>query len=321
MLPGMDADIRAFLDHLKLERNLADHSLRAYTLDLEHFYDFTVAEGRRPAKADRDLVRAYLAGLHDHLAPSSVARRLSAIRSFFRYLQQADRIAHNPTDGLRGPRQVETLPRTLSVDEMLQLLSPPGGDSDPLLHVRDLAILELLYGAGLRVSECTGLDVMHVRTDERLVRVRGKGRKTRIVPFGTKAVEALAAWMPARRELLLRCPPDQRADAEKALFLNWRGSRLTSRSVGRMMEKLCQQAELHKSVNPHALRHSFATHLLDAGGGIREIQELLGHARLSTTQRYTHTSMAALQRTYDRAHPRAHRRPSEDAPTAPAGGA
>jgi integrase/recombinase XerC len=195
----------------------------------------------------------------------------------------------------------------LSVDETIALLAKPldGEDGDPLLHLRDLAILEMLYGAGLRVSECTGLDLQSVRQAERMVWVRGKGRKTRVIPFGTKALEALRNWLPARAELLQRCPLELRAEAERALFLNWRGSRLTSRSVGRMLEKRCLQAGLLKTVNPHALRHSFATHLLDAGGDIREIQELLGHARLSTTQRYTHTSMGALLKTYDRAHPRA----------------
>lgn len=303
----MDADIRAFLQHTKFEQNLSEHSQRAYTLDLEDFFDFTVAAGSAPVRADREMVREYVANLHDKLAASSVSRRLSALRSFFKFMQRIGRLEHSPIDGLRGPRQTRTLPKMLSVDETIALLAKPldGEDGDPLLHLRDLAILEMLYGAGLRVSECTGLDLQSVRQAERMVWVRGKGRKTRVIPFGTKALEALRNWLPARAELLQRCPLDLRAEAERALFLNWRGSRLTSRSVGRMLEKRCLQAGLLKTVNPHALRHSFATHLLDAGGDIREIQELLGHARLSTTQRYTHTSMGALLKTYDRAHPRA----------------
>jgi len=300
----MDADIRAFLSHLKHERNLSEHSLRAYTIDLGHFFDFAVAAGTSPARADRDLLREYLADLHGQLAASSVARRMSAIRSFYKYMQRIGKIDHSPADGLRGPRQDKKLPRMLSVDEMIALLSGPQ-DGDPLLQLRDLAILELIYGAGLRVSECTGLDCQHVRRDERLVRVKGKGRKTRIVPFGSKALDALGNYLPVRAELLRRAAPPDRADAENALFLNWRGGRLTSRSVGRMLEKRCMEAGLHKVVNPHALRHSFATHLLDAGGDIREIQELLGHARLSTTQRYAHASIGHLLKTYDRAHPRA----------------
>jgi integrase/recombinase XerC len=303
----MDDDIRAFHKHLKYERNLSEHSLRAYGLDLEHFFDFLQAAGSSPARADRDLVREYVADLHDKLAASSVSRRMSALRSFYRFLQTIERVEVNPLEGLKGPRQAKTLPNMLSVDETIELLKmePDGQVEDPLLHLRDVAILEMLYGAGLRVSECTGLDVQSVRQSERLVWVRGKGRKTRVIPFGTKALDAVRDWLPARAELLSRCTPGERADAEKALFLNWRGSRLTSRSVGRMLEKRCLQAGLLKSVNPHALRHSFATHLLDAGGDIREIQELLGHARLSTTQRYAHASIGHLMKTYDRAHPRA----------------
>lgn len=307
----MDADVRKFLQHVQLEKNLSKHSIRAYTLDLEHFFDFTVAAGSSPAGADRELVRDYVASLHDALAPSSVARRLSALRTFFRFLIQEGRCDSSPMEGLRGPRQNQPLPKMLSVDEMIALLSKPldGDDGDPLLQLRDLAILEMLYGAGLRVSECVGLDLANVRQSERLVWVRGKGRKTRVVPFGTKALQAVRDWLPARAELLQRCTPGKaRDDAEKALFLNWRGTRLSARSVGRMLEKRCVQAGLHKVVNPHALRHSFATHLLDAGGDIREIQELLGHARLSTTQRYTKTTTAHLVRVYDRAHPRAHLR-------------
>ncbi len=307
ILVAMDI-LAAWLKHLQFERNLSAHSLRAYTVDLEHFCDFLTAQDSNPISADRELIREYAASLHDKMQPSSVARRLSALRTFYKYLCRTGRLETNPIDGLRGPRQPKTLPKMLSIDEMLALLCKPldGLDGDPLLHTRDMAILELLYGAGLRVSECTGLDWVHVRLDERLVRVRGKGRKTRIVPFGTKAVTALVAWRAARQELLDRCSADERADAEKALFLNWRGSRLSARSVARMLEKRCLLAGLHRCVNPHALRHSFATHLLDAGSDIREIQELLGHARLSSTQRYTHASIAQLQRTYDRAHPRAH---------------
>lgn len=303
----MDADIHAFLRYIQTERRLAAHSSRAYTLDLEHFYDWCTAADTSTRNASREHIREYLMDLHAQLAPSSVARRLSALKSFYRFLVQCGRLETCPTDGLRGPKQAKLLPNLLSVDEMIALLSPPlaGAEGDPLLQLRDLAILELLYGAGLRVSELTGLDGGHVQLAERLVRVRGKGQKTRIVPFGQKAAQALRTYAPARLALLERCPLPLRADAERALFLNWRGSRLTARSVGRMLEKRCLIAGLHKTTHPHALRHSFATHLLDAGGDIREIQELLGHARLSTTQRYAHASMGLLLRDYDRAHPRA----------------
>lgn len=301
--------VDAFLAHLQVERALSAHSLRAYAADLAHFCDWLARDGGAPETASRDAVHNYLADLHDQLAPSSVARRMSTLRTFYRFLLRRGRVTHSPVEGVRGPRQVRTLPRMLSVDEVIALLSAPlqGDDGDPLLHLRDLALIELAYGAGLRVSELVGLDVIHVRHSERLLRVRGKGKKTRIVPFGSKALEALARWMPARAELLRRCPAGQRIreDADRALFLNWRGSRLSTRSVARMLEKRCAQAGFHRCINPHALRHSFATHLLDAGGDVREVQELLGHARLSTTQRYTHASTAHLMRVYDQAHPRA----------------
>lgn len=310
-MSGTYSHIDQFLRHIELERNLSTHSVRAYRLDLEHFFEHAQANNVDLLQADAEFVREYTASLHDLLAPSSLARRLSALRTFFKYLRMRGYVQGGPMDGLRGPRQVKSLPKMLNVDEMIALLSMPleGDDGDPLLHVRDVCILEVIYGAGLRVSECVGLELLNVSAGERLLRVKGKGRKTRIVPFGRKALEALGKWLVARREILARCPQGKLADdAQKALFLNWRGSRLSARSVGRMLEKRCLQAGLHKTVNPHALRHSFATHLLDAGSDIREIQELLGHARLSTTQRYTHLSMASLMRTYDSAHPHALRK-------------
>ncbi|MBI5607441.1 MAG: tyrosine recombinase XerC [Deltaproteobacteria bacterium] len=301
--------VDAFLHHLKVERSLSEHSVRAYAVDLAHYAEWLETVGRTVENAERDAVHEYLASLHDHLAPSSVARRMSTIRSFYKFLQRMDRVSSSPIEGVRGPRQAKTLPRMLSVDEIIALLTRPleGDDGDPLLQLRDVALIELMYGAGLRVSELVGLDVLHVRDAERLVRVRGKGKKTRIVPYGSKAQEALRAYLPARLALLERSRQAgaERRDAETALFLNWRGTRLSTRSVARMLEKRCLQAGFHATINPHALRHSFATHLLDAGGDIREVQELLGHARLSTTQRYTHASTAHLMRVYDKAHPRA----------------
>lgn len=308
--------VQRYLDHLKLERNLTDNSLRANRVDLAHYAEWLAQHKVDPSTASRDHVHEYLAELHDQLAASSMARRLSSLRSLHKWLVQTGICTTDPTTGLRGPRQEKTLPRMLSVDEMIALLAQPlaGADGDPLLQVRDLAILELIYGAGLRVSECVGLDLPDVRHAERLVWVRGKGRKTRVVPFGSKAEAALQGWLAVRDQLLGNCPASKRTDAQKALFLNWRGSRLSTRSVARMLEKRSQMAGMHRVVNPHALRHSFATHLLDAGGDIREIQELLGHARLSTTQRYAHASLGHLLRTYDNAHPRAKLRDVAAAP-------
>lgn len=309
-VPALREAVDAFLSHVRVERSLSENSVRAYAVDLAHFAEWLDRQGMQLESAERDLVHTYLADLHDQLAPSSVARRMSTLRTFYRFLQRMGRVTSSPIEGIRGPRQPKTLPRMLSVDEVIALLTMPleGDDGDPLLQLRDVALIELMYGAGLRVSELVGLDLIHVRHAERLLRVRGKGKKTRIVPFGTKALEALADYLPARLELQarLRTPGKAQQDATQALFLNWRGSRLSTRSVARMLEKRCAQAGFHRSVNPHALRHSFATHLLDAGGDVREVQELLGHARLSTTQRYTHTSTAHLMRVYDKAHPRAH---------------
>ncbi len=302
--------VDSYLEHLRFERHLSDHSVRCYAADLANWGEWLSRQQSDVLSADRDQVHAYIADLHDQLAPSSVARRLSALRSLYRYLIVRGRLKASPVEGLRGPKQAKTLPKMLSVDEVIALLTLPleGDDGDPALQLRDVALIELMYGAGLRVSELTGLDLLSVDLLERLVRVRGKGKKTRIVPFGGKAREALLAWLPARAELLSRCKEAGKAltDAHKALFLNWRGTRLSSRSVGRMLEKRCAQSGMHKVINPHALRHSFATHILDAGGDVREVQELLGHARLSTTQRYTHASMGYLMKVYDMAHPRAH---------------
>lgn len=302
--------VDAYIEHLQVERQLSGHSVRCYAADLAHWAEWLQTQQRDVLTAERDDVHEYIANLHGQLAPSSVARRLSSLRSLYRYLIVRGRLKASPVEGLRGPKQPKTLPKMLSVDEVIALLSKPleGDDGDPVLQLRDVALIELMYGAGLRVSELTGLDVLSVDLTERLVRVRGKGKKTRIVPFGSKAQQALMIWLRHRGELLGRCKEAGKVltDAQKALFLNWRGSRLSSRSVGRMLEKRCAQAGLHKIINPHALRHSFATHILDAGGDVREVQELLGHARLSTTQRYTHASLNHLMRVYDSAHPRAH---------------
>jgi len=299
-------DIDAFLDYLKHERNSSAQTLRAYAADLVDYSRF--AGDRDPATLDREDIREYLMGLHDTHAASSVGRRLAAIRAFHHYLVREGKREDDPTDGLRSPKKPIILPRFLTIDEILALLDagfPP--ESDEPLDLRDRAILELIYGAGLRVSECAGVNVETLDLSQRLVRVVGKGRKTRIVPFGTKAREAIERWLGARGRLL----QDHRGGDVHALFLNRRGGRLTTRTMARMLEVRLVRAGIAKHASPHALRHSFATHLLGAGGDIRIIQELLGHARLSTTQRYTHVSIDALVQTYDDAHPRARRTGSD----------
>ncbi len=302
---SLEHDITAFIKHLRYERNLSPHSLRAYGTDLDDFAGFAGEELGLQCSTEigREELRRYGASLHGTLQASSIARRLSVLRSFFRFLQRIGSIDVDPSAGLRNPRQQTILPKLLNVDEVLQLLRHVETGAQAALEARDRAIVELLYGAGLRVSECVSLDLLSVELDERLVRVVGKGRKERIVPFGSHAQEELRRWLEVRDQVLSR-RKDRRKE-EPALLLNTRGTRLGVRSVRRMMHNRCLQAGLHRSVGPHGLRHSFATHLLDAGADIREVQELLGHAQLSTTQRYTHTSLIGLQRVYDKAHPRA----------------
>jgi integrase/recombinase XerC len=247
-------------------------------------------------------LRAYLAWLHEQqYARSTIARRIASIRSWCRFLCRQGLLANNPAVGLRGPRQERKLPHFLTREDMLRLLEAPPAATP--LGLRDRAILEALYSAGLRVSELTGLDLADVDLDSGLATVRGKGRRERLALFGPQAVEALQAWLAARTAMLAKRGPA--ALRNEALFLNKSGSRLTSRSVGRLLEKYLAMAGLDPRTSPHTLRHSFATHLLDAGADIRSVQELLGHRNLTTTQIYTHVTTQRLRDSYHRAHPRA----------------
>lgn len=303
---AVEPDIDAFMVHLRFERNLSSHSLRAYTMDLTHFAEWVHGqpEFEGLASVDREGVRRYSASLHEQLAAASISRRLACLRSFYGFLRRTDQIQVDPAEGLRNPRGPTHLPRFLGVDDTLLLLRHVQVTARAELEARDQAIVELTYGAGLRVAECVGLDVGSVDLEGQTLRVFGKGRKERMTPFGEFARDALTLWL-QERSVLAECRAGRVAKDPDALFLNRSGGRLTTRSVHRMLERRCLLAGLSRSVGPHGLRHSFATHLLDAGADIREVQELLGHARLSTTQRYTHTSTAALQRVYDRSHPRA----------------
>ena len=302
----VDADIDAYVVHLRFERNLSKHSLRAYGMDLEHFSGFVrdtlSLAGVRDV--DRQGLRRYGASLHGDLSAASIARRLSCLRGLYGFLHRLGEIDVDPTDGLRNPRGEHSLPRFLGVDDAILLLRHVEPTSQPELEARDRAMVELIYGAGVRVAECVGLDLSDVDLTDGVLRVFGKGKKERLAPFGQFAQDAVSDWLVHRLELLQRPPGRTPRDLE-ALFINRRGGRLTPRSVRRMLEARCLRAGLLRQIGPHGLRHSFATHLLDAGADIREVQELLGHARLSTTQRYTHTSTVALQRVYDAAHPRA----------------
>jgi integrase/recombinase XerC len=305
----MSDRLAAFLRHLAVERNASAHTLRSYANDLTDFQRFVAARGDHDlADADARAVRAWLAALHARgLAAVSVARKLAAVRSLFRFLVRRGVLDGNPAREVRSPRQPRKLVTFLPIDEVTELVDgrTVGGAS----RARDLAILELLYATGLRVSELAGLDLEAMDRDERTVRVLGKGRKERIVPYGGQAARALEAWL------------DCRGEAEGALFTNARGGRLTVRSVHTIVRRSAHAAGLTRRVSPHTLRHTFATHLLDGGADLRAIQELLGHSRLSTTQRYTHVGAEQLMKVYDRAHPRARSTGASAATTSPAASA
>jgi len=292
----MNAWIERFEEHLQLERNLSPHTLAAYGRDLREFQAFLLAQ--KPGQSepltqvDQILLRRYLALLHKKISKTSIARKLAALRTFFRYLVREGGLETNPGELVGTPRREKPLPKTLSVDEAFALME--GGEGDDLLALRDRAIVETLYSCGLRVSELTGLDVRGLDLEQGLVRVAGKGRKERIVPVGSKACAALRDYLEARGNPTLEAP----------LFLNHRGGRLTPRSVERNLKRQLLQGGVTKNATPHSLRHSFATHLLDGGADLRAIQELLGHASLSTTQKYTQVSVDQLLAVYDRAHPR-----------------
>ncbi len=285
--------LAAYDAHLRSERHVSPHTLRAYRTDLRQFLAFLGAGGL--ARADADAIRHWLRVLDGTVERASIARKLAAVRGLFRFLVESGRRASDPTIGLATPKMRRKLPAHLTLDDVDRLLAAPPGDG--VLGLRDRAILELLYSAGLRVSELTGLDWADVDAAAGSVRVLGKGRKERVVPVGRPALAALARYRAAAAEAGVPV-------AAGPVFRNARGGRLTSRSVARLMTRWVT-ASWTTRATPHALRHTFATHLLGAGADLRAIQELLGHATLSTTQRYTHVDLRRMMDAYDRAHPRA----------------
>ena len=301
---ALERDIVQFEQHLRSERGLSSHTLRNYGMDIRQFARFLTNQASTPAHASvawRNVepveVRAFLASGHGRLSPATLSRKLSALRTFFKYLLREGRVERNPAQHVERMKQPRMHPDFLSVDDMFRLLDIPSPDS--ALGVRDRAILELIYGSGIRVGELESLDLSQLDLDNRLLLVKGKGRKERVVPVGTAAAKALEAYLRLRPKHYGETPHPS------ALFLNYRGGRLTSRSVERIVKRYCLLAGLVRQVGPHALRHSFATHLLAGGADLRSIQELLGHASLSTTQRYTHVAVEQLMEVYDKAHPRA----------------
>jgi integrase/recombinase XerC len=308
-------DVRAFLAFLRYNRNVSPQTVRAYATDLEQFVAFLAARaGCRPSQVpvthvEADAVRAFLGDQHTRgLSRATSARRLAAVRTFARYLVREERLADDPTSIVSAPRQERALPAHLVHDEIARLLAAP--DLETPAGRRDRAILELFYASGLRLSELADLDLADLNLSSRIVRVRGKGGKERLVPFHRAAAEAIRAMMPDRRVLPAPAPARGRGDTRHArardpLFVNLRGGRLTTRSIDRIVRRYVREAGLGQSISPHALRHTFATHLLQAGADLRVIQELLGHARLNTTQRYTHLDVGRLMDVYREAHPKA----------------
>ena len=285
--------VEAWATHLRTERSSSAHTVRAYLADVRQFLALAGASGiQRIGAGD---VRHWLRSLDGAADRTSIARKLSAVRGFFRFLVTTGRLRTDPTIGVSTPKTRKKLPTHLSLDEVDRLLTTPNGDA--LTGLRDRAILEVLYSSGLRVSELTGLDWTDVDRQAETLRVLGKGRKERIVPVGRPALRALEAY---RRACAERGWPT----TSGPVFRNARGGRLTSRSVARSMERYVAASGTSKAT-PHALRHTFATHLLGGGADLRAIQELLGHASLATTQRYTHVDLRRLMDAYDRAHPRA----------------
>ena len=299
MQPKAAAWIGRYLAHLRTERRLSPHTESAYQRDLDALVAY--CDGEKIAawkQLDNFHVRTFAAREHrDGLNPRSVQRRLSALRGFFNYLIREKVLESNPAADIRAPKAAKRLPKTLDVDQVATLLERKPTDA---LSRRDLAMLELLYSSGLRLAELAGLDVTDLDLADRTVRVLGKGSKTRVLPVGGKAVTALRAWLGERKSLV--------KDGAGALFVGQNGRRLGARAIQRRIGRWAAGSNLNVPVHPHLLRHSFATHLLESSRDLRGVQELLGHADISTTQVYTHLDFAHLARIYDESHPRARRR-------------
>ena len=292
-----------FLTHLSLEKNASDKTVKSYREDLTQALTFARERTKKsqtdPADWNTRLLRAFVSWLHEKgYAKSTVARRLAALRSFGKFLCRAGTLKDNPAKGLRGPRPDKKLPHFLTLADIQKLLvSPPDAD---WAGRRDRAFLETLYSAGIRVSELVGLNLLDADLTEGIVIVRGKGKKERLALLGPEAIAAVNRWLVDRAALLAKVKKES-----NAVFLNKNGGRLTVRSIGRLLAKHLKSAGLDPRTSPHTLRHSFATHLLDAGADIRGVQELLGHKSLATTQVYTHVTTKRLQESYRKAHPRA----------------
>ena len=317
----MDSAVKQFLTYLRSVRNSSPHTIRSYQNDLGQFLTFLTPPGTpmpRPQDVTHLMIREFVAHMHDlRLEKSSIARKLAAIRSFFKYAVREGAVVRNPARMVATPKLPKRIPSVLSAEDLNAFLdsvtagAPSSSgrrthasaqEESRLMVKRDRAILELLYASGLRVSELTGLNLADIDRKELMLRVRGKGSKERIVPYGGKAEQAIEAYEPVHQEILNKA--GSRGDRQ-AVFLNHHGTRLTPRSVARIVKKYARLMNINWDLHPHSLRHAFATHLLADGADLRAIQELLGHSSLSTTQRYTHATIRQLLEVYDKAHPRA----------------
>lgn len=329
----MKPTIQKYLEYLRSVRNASPHTLINYGHDLEQFVAFLTPPGAETPGLEQithHIIREFVGHLHESgMEKSSIARKLAALRSFFKYCVREGKLKENPARLVPTPKLPKRIPAVLSAEEMNGFLNQLGGgepqaargrrkprmataprqgipiEEDSLLLPRDRAILELLYAAGLRVSELTGLNLIDMDQKDQMLRVRGKGNKERIVPYGQKAAQALKTYWPVRESLLQECDEAGRRASSEAVFLNYRGRRLTQRSIGRIVKKYVRLVNVNWDLHPHSLRHAFATHLLADGADLRAIQELLGHQSLSTTQKYTHASMRQLMDIYDKSHPHA----------------
>ena len=296
----MHSAVDGFLRSLRIERNASPLTLKSYAEDFNSLFDYLqdrVGRIPEPSETDISMLRGYVAYLHEcQYAKTTIARRLACLRSFFRYCAREKLTSSNPAKSLRTPRTGRKLPSFLTTQQAVTLIEAP--PSDEPAGLRDRAMLETMYSAGLRVAELVGLNLADWDQDANVLRVRGKGRKERIAPVGQHASAALHEWL-AVRDVAEDALPEER----DAIFLNRFGKRLTTRSVGRMLEKYVKANGLDSKVSPHSMRHTFATHMLDGGADLRSVQELLGHKSLTTTQIYTHVSTQRMRETYDKAHP------------------
>lgn len=290
--------IQDFIETLSSEKGYSPNTCRAYKNDLLEFCTYLTNSNLPldPLRIDGLVIRSYLGFLHKKDKKTSIARKLSALRSFLRFLVKTGRVIENPAEGVLTPKQNKCIPNYLSVDDMFRLLAVP--QKDTILGKRNQAILEALYSTGVRISELAGLNIADVDFNAMIIRVLGKGNKERFVPIGTKALSAIQRYMDERIKR------EGKPYLESPLFLNNKGGRLTTRSMARILENTLKRSGLMHRISPHGIRHTFATHMLDAGADLRALQELLGHATLSTTQRYTHVGIDRLMEVYDKAHPR-----------------